>query len=203
MSGTESFQNLIADLEDGDRERAARLIFDRFANRLISMARDQLHGPLHHKVDPESVVQSVYGSFFRGNDSDQYQYDTWENLWGLLTILTLRKCYARADYYLAQKRNVNRETSITRRASDGTFDIELAAAEPAADEAATLVDLIEQLMSSLSDREQEVASLLLQDYSLREISDGVKLSERSVGRIRNEIRNVLEKLIADETSKSA
>lgn len=193
MPDSPSFRNLAAQFESGDREEAARAIFERFTNRLIRLARTRLGGPLQHRVDPESVVQSAYRSFFRGADADRFEYNAWDDLWGLLTILTLRKCFARADYYLAEKRNVNRQTSLDGPSE--TDRIELAAAEPSAAEAAMLSDLVEQLMSGLGDRERDVATLLLQRHTVREISRIGKLSERSVTRIRRRIESRLEDLI--------
>jgi RNA polymerase sigma-70 factor, ECF subfamily len=197
MTESPSFRNLAAQFDSGEREDAARVIFERFSNRLIALARGRLSGPLQNRVDPESVVQSAYRSFFRGADADRFAYDAWEDLWGLLTILTLRKCFARVDYFLADKRNVNRESPIDGGSVQSTDRIELAAAEPSAAEAAMLSDLVEQLMTSLSDREREVAQLLLQRHTVREISVIVKMSERTVSRIRGHIQIQLEKLIAE------
>jgi DNA-directed RNA polymerase specialized sigma24 family protein len=45
-------------------EQAARENFDRFARRLIGLARTRLDRRIRQKIDPEDVVQSVFRSFF-------------------------------------------------------------------------------------------------------------------------------------------
>jgi RNA polymerase sigma factor (sigma-70 family) len=197
MTESPSFRDLAAQLDSGQREDAARIIFERFTNRLINLARSRLGEPLRNRVDPESVVQSAYRSFFRGSDADRFQYDAWDDLWGLLTILTLRKCFARADYFLAEKRNVNRESQLTPGGGHPSDRIELATAEPSAAEAAMLSELVEQMMNRLNEREREVAVLLLQRHTIRDISGMVKLSERTVSRSRSRIQHQLEQLIAE------
>lgn len=197
MTGSPSFQDLAAQLASGEREDAARVIFERFSNRLINLARTRLGGHLRHRVDPESVVQSAYRSFFRGADAERFVYEAWEDLWGLLTILTLRKVYARADYFLAEKRHVGRERPLAQDDQHPSDRIELAAAQPSPEEAAMLAELVENLMDGLRSREREVAVLLLQRNTVREISHIVKMSERTVSRIRARIQDHLEKLIAD------
>ena len=50
-------------LRAGDDE-AAREVFDRFARRLVGLARRRFDRRLAHRVDPEDVVQSAFKSFF-------------------------------------------------------------------------------------------------------------------------------------------
>ena len=43
---------------------------------------------------------------------------SWDSLWGLLTVITLRKCSERAAYYRAQCRDVAREVSAPPAGED-------------------------------------------------------------------------------------
>src|SRR5690242_9456367 len=56
-----SFADLMARLRAGD-DAAAAALFQRFATRLIALARGRLDGLVRRKVDPEDVVQSVFRS---------------------------------------------------------------------------------------------------------------------------------------------
>src|SRR5438105_1988757 len=70
----------------------ARAVFERFTRRLIGLARSQLDVRLQYKVDPEDVVQSAYKSFFLRYGEGALATEGWDGLWGMLTVITLRKC---------------------------------------------------------------------------------------------------------------
>ena len=63
MATQDTFAALMARLRAGE-DAAAREVFERFAGRLIGLARGQFNQLLARKVDPEDVVQSAYKSFF-------------------------------------------------------------------------------------------------------------------------------------------
>src|SRR4051794_22331363 len=100
MTGDGSFDNIMTRLRAGD-DGTTREVFRRFAARLIGLARSQLDSRIIRKEDPEDVVQSVYRSFFRRAADGQFACDTWGDLWSLLTVITVRKCRDRADYFRA------------------------------------------------------------------------------------------------------
>src|SRR5262249_3548645 len=87
---------------DGD---AAREVFQRYARPLLALARRQFGAGLRHKVDPEDVVQSAYKSFFWRCGEGNLEVGSWNGLWGLLTLITMRKCADRVEYYRAQCRD--------------------------------------------------------------------------------------------------
>src|SRR5215218_9799046 len=110
MLPDDSFAELMTRLRTGE-DSAAREVFVRFAARLAGLARTHLDARLAVKVDPEDVVQSAYKSFFLRQRDGQLDVGTWDGLWGLMTMITLRKCADRAAYYRAGKRDVARETA--------------------------------------------------------------------------------------------
>src|SRR5438309_1112705 len=84
--------------------------FERFSRRLIGLARTHLHGRLKEKVDPEDVVQSAYKSLLARYGDEALAADGgWQGLWGLLTMITIRKCADRARYHQAECRDLQRE----------------------------------------------------------------------------------------------
>jgi hypothetical protein len=66
--------------------------FDQFSRRVIGLARVHLDVRLQDMVDPEDVVQSAYKSLFLRSGTDALAAEGWQGLWGLLTLITIRKC---------------------------------------------------------------------------------------------------------------
>src|SRR6516165_12486958 len=106
----DSFADWTARLRAGD-DAAARELFERFTHQLIGLARRRVHELLRHKVEPEDVVQSAYKSFFYRYGDGKLEVGNWNGLWGLLTLITLRKCAERVAYYRAERRDAAREVS--------------------------------------------------------------------------------------------
>ena len=89
-----SFADFLARLRGGD-DAAATELFGRFAHQLIALALRHIDAGLRHKVDPEDVVQSVYKSFFVRYGDGNLDIVNWNSLWGLLTLITVRRTCAR------------------------------------------------------------------------------------------------------------
>jgi RNA polymerase sigma-70 factor (ECF subfamily) len=180
-------------LKAGDR-RAAEAIFQRFAGRLVGMARVRLDERLRQKVDAEDVIQSVFRSFFERSARGEFDFSNWEGVWGLLVLLTVRKCGRRAKYFQTDRRDTRREVTIVGGTS--SFDLRLVKAiadEPTAEEAAILTETTGEIMRSLrTDKERQIFELSLQGYSIAEISNFTCHYERGVERVRNKIRTMLE-----------
>jgi RNA polymerase sigma-70 factor (ECF subfamily) len=184
-------------LRSGEDE-AAREVFVRFAARLAGLARRHLDARLAVKVDPEDVVQSAYKSFFVRQREGELDVGTWDGLWGLLTMITLRKCADRAAYYHTEKRDVARE--VPGGSDDSApAPVELALnREPLPDEAAALAETVEALFRTLDDPdERAILELSLQGHTAIEISAQLGRAERSVRRLREHIRKRLERMQAE------
>src|SRR5947208_1858161 len=110
MTPNDSFHEVMARLRTGDQDAAAR-VFHQFAQRLIALAQTRLQGRLRQKIDPEDVLQSVYKSFFVRHEKGQWQLDSWDGLWAILTVITLRKCGRWAELFQTERRDLKREIS--------------------------------------------------------------------------------------------
>jgi len=173
-----------------------RADFERFSRRLIGLARVHLHGRLKHKVDPEDVVQSAYKSFLVRYGDESLVTEDWEGLWGLLTLITVRKCADRARYYQAECRELRREGGTP--SSDSNPDWRMATGrEPTPDDAVILIETITDFLAQLNGDERAIVELSLQGYSTQEISDQTGRAERSVRRMRERVRKHLERQQAD------
>jgi len=195
----DSFAQVEARLRAGDQE-AASLIFGRFADSLIALARSKLGARFRRKEDPGDVVQSVYGSFFSRYQAGQFKVANWDSLWSLLTVITVRKCLNRTEFYLARCRSVADEVEGSSW-NDAAFGLsEAIDREPTPLEAVVLAETVEQVMRGLENVDRTIVELSLQGFTPREVSTQLGLSERKVVRLRSRIKERLRRMQAEEVS---
>jgi RNA polymerase sigma-70 factor (ECF subfamily) len=189
---SDSFAGFLARLHDRD-ETAAQELFGRFTHQLIALARRHLDAGLRHKVDPEDVVQSAYKSFFFRYGEGDLNLVSWNSLWGLLTLITMRKCAERVTYHRAKCRDAALE--VSQASAEGTAAwLEPIGREPTPLEAAVLSETVDQLFASLDEDERPVLKMSLQGYTTREISQRLGRAERTVRLLRECIRHRLERM---------
>jgi RNA polymerase sigma-70 factor (ECF subfamily) len=197
MATESSFEHLMTRLNAGDQE-AADLIFRRYANRLIGLARMHLDGVIRRKVDPEDVVQSVFRSFFQRNAHGNWNLDDWDSLWSMLTVITVRKCGHRIGHFRARRRDIQREVAMQKKSDQSSSGWQAIAREPTPDEAARLSETVEQLMRELDERDRPVLSLSLQGYTIAEISAETGRTERTIYRAMERIKQRLIEMRAED-----
>jgi RNA polymerase sigma-70 factor (ECF subfamily) len=183
-------------LRAGD-ERAAAQVFERFAERLIGLARSRIDGALRAKVDPEDVLQSAFKSFF-GRVDRSFELDSWNSLWGLPARITLNKCGHRVRYFRTAQRDVHREVAAGHFNDETTRDWEALAREPTPPEAAVLAETVEGMLRSLEERDRQVFVLGLQGYTAAEMGAQLQCSDRTVFRALKYIRAELQSLQDDQ-----
>jgi RNA polymerase sigma-70 factor (ECF subfamily) len=196
MADDSSFADLMTRLRAGD-EAAAAVVFHRFAQQLIRLARLHLDTQIRQKVDPEDVAQSVYKSFFLRHAEGQYQLANWPSLWGLLTVITLRKCARWQEHFRTQGRDVGAEVPCHPAGDSSGPGWEALAREPSPAEAALLAETVAQLLAGLEGRDREIVTLALQGYRAPEISDRLRRPERTVYRVLRRIEQRLQELRAE------
>jgi RNA polymerase sigma-70 factor (ECF subfamily) len=180
MTQDDSFANLFARLQAAEDDVAQR-VYARFANRLIALARTRLDQQLRQKVDPEDVMQSVFRSFFGHLREGDYDVKSWDGLWSLLVVITLRKCGREVEFFRSQRRDVRTEVS-SDAVSEGVSRL------PTPEEVAMLTELVERLFRCLPEGERPILVLRLQGYAVSEIAEQVNRSQRSVERVLQHIR---------------
>jgi RNA polymerase sigma-70 factor (ECF subfamily) len=172
------------------KDPGAREAFDRFTCRLIALARSRLDEQLQHKIDAEDVVQSAYKSFILRYGDDRLGENHLDDLWSLLSLITLRKCADRVRGMRAACRDVRRDAAPARQASDVWH--EAVDREPSPDEAAVLAETVQSMLAELTPAERPIIELSLQGYSTRDVCDRLGRAERSVRRVRERVRRRLE-----------
>jgi RNA polymerase sigma factor (sigma-70 family) len=195
MSSDTVFQELMTRLRAGDAD-AAWTIFDRFARRLVALAASRLPPALSAKVDAEDVVQSVFRSFFLRHADARFAPESWDSIWTLLTVLTVRKCGHKVEYFQAGRRDVRRESPPPT--VDSAPDWDVAGPDPTPSEAALLAETLQEVLHGLREDQQPIVLLRLQGYSHREISDQVGCTERTVERVLKGVRERLERPDTDD-----
>jgi RNA polymerase sigma-70 factor (ECF subfamily) len=187
-----SFSEFLARLHNQD-DIAAKELFMRFTNQLIALALRHIDAGLRHKMDPEDVVQSAYKSFFVRYGAGNLDLVNWNSLWGLLSLITVRKCAERAAYHRAECRDAAREVPPPWGEEavpwPEPFD-----REPTPLEAAVLSETVEQLFADLDEEERPILELSLQGYTTREISERLGRAERTVRLLREGVRHRLERM---------
>ena len=189
-------ENQSADLlmrwRDGD-QGAASEIFQRYAQRLLALARSRLSARLARHIDPEDVVQSAYRSFFLGARDGRYVLKRSGDLWRLLVAITVHKLQHQVERRSAGKRAPARE--VPRDDDRGPLGLhdETLAREPTPAEAAALADTLENLLAPLEPLQRRMVALRLDGYSLEEIAHEVSRSERTVRRVLEQFKEGLLK----------
>lgn len=174
-------------------------VYNRYAQRLMAVAQQRLGARLRSKVSAEDVVQSAFKSFFRRREDFHFVDDGADGLWGLLVVITVRKCAKWADIYSAGKRSTAREVSLNAGAS-GIAGSDIAGREPTPEEAAILSELVEQLMGRFDQRQQHMICLRMQGFDVQEIANQTQSSRRTVARVIGEAKTVVRELLAQEDS---
>jgi RNA polymerase sigma factor (sigma-70 family) len=190
MPDDASFDHLLAELRAGNPSAAARVV-ERYAHRLVALARKNLNRRILGKEDPEDVLQSVFKSFFHRVSAGQFRLDSRDNLWALLVRLTLHKCGHRAEHYGAARRDVQREAAAPQPADASSVPWEALAREPTPVEAAMLAETVERLLTGLEPHQRQIVQLSLEGESPARIAAAVGVTQRTVQRV---LRGVRERL---------
>src|SRR5262245_52762378 len=140
--------DLVARWRAGDQQAAAEL-FQRYAQRLVALARSQLPAKLAHRVDPEDVVQSVYRTFFADAEADRFSLQRGGDLWQLLVAITFHKLHDHIKWHRRDKRDASRDRGFGSEDSLFAMQAHLSGREPSPVEAVALLEQVEQVMRRL------------------------------------------------------
>lgn len=189
MTTEPPFRAIMEQLRSGDQE-AAELVVKKFGRRLIGLAAARLPAPVRAKEDEDDAVQSALKSFFNRQKKGEFDPEDWDDLGTLLTYLTICKVDRRIRKYLAQKRDVRRESSADSGCSqeDSRPKWEAAGPDPTADEKAAAEETLNELLKKLPSADQQVVTLRLQGYQVGEIAAHVGKDERTVYRVLATVR---------------
>ncbi|QDS99441.1 ECF-type sigma factor [Adhaeretor mobilis] len=196
MSSDHSITLWIANLKLQDDDQAQREIWERYFQRLVGLARFKLGNAPRRSADEEDVALSVLHCFFAGVSEGRFpELRDRTNLWPLLAKITSRKAINQRRHELRQKRGGGRVRgeSVFLNAEDASM---LGLAEVMADDLtpaylATLEEERLRLFDALPDDVlRSVARKKLEGFQNAEIADELGVTERTVERKLNRIRNL-------------
>lgn len=174
-------------------DEAARLIWERYVRRLLTLARQDLQRTVQARIDAEDMVQSAFRSYFRRRAA--YDLADRDELWSLLVTITLNKVRNANRHHLRQKRDARRTQPdggvIGPEGTGCAFD-RVSDEAPTPEEAVALAEELEQRLHDLEATGDpdllRIAGLKLDGYSNREIAESLGLVERSIERKLGRIR---------------
>jgi DNA-directed RNA polymerase specialized sigma24 family protein len=178
----------IGDLKAGG-EAAAQPLWERYFDRLVHLARNQLRRRGRRAVeDEEDAALSAFDSFCRGAAGGRFPMLTdRDDLWRLLVVLTVRKAIDQLERLNAAKRGGGKllgESAVAGAdARLGAGLDRLAGGEPAPEFAAMIAEEYRRLRKGLGDDSlRQVLDLRLEGYSREEIAQRLGCAERTVTR---------------------
>lgn len=185
-----SDRSLLEELRNGD-ELAAAQLYQRYAHRLKALAEKKTGKDLANRFDSEDVIQSVFRSFFERARNGLYDVPTGGDLWPLLLVIALQKVRAYGTHHRASRRDVRREQVTTDQET-----VRLASQRFKLEEPQSLLRLIaEETLELLPPLHRQVASLRLEGYDHQEIANKTGRSKRTIERIFQECREILQQLL--------
>ena len=180
----ETTVRLVEQFQAGDASSADEL-FHRYVERLSRLARSRLSPRLARRVDPEDVVMSAYRSFFLGARDGRFVIQRSGDLWALLVRMTLHKLYRTAAFHRAEKRSIDVEDRTPASLNHIQSD------EPTPEEAVALADFLEALLAELPAPHRRMLELRLQGERIPEIAIETGVTERTVRRVLERMRDRL------------
>ena len=194
-AGESSDHSLLERFKRGSEDAATQLYL-RYAHRLRALARARCSPDLAQRLDVEDIVQSVFGSFFRGASKGFYDVPVGEELWKLFLVIALNKIRAKGAYHRAAKRDVR----LTAPAellehADG----------PESDQAsfAFLQMVIDEALQGLPPVSRQIIESRIEGYEVAEIADMSRRSKRTVERVLQDFRKQLADLLDEDSRDGA
>jgi DNA-directed RNA polymerase specialized sigma24 family protein len=189
----DSFQQLLARLRRRDAAAASQ-VFDRFAQRLVALARSRLDQRLRPRLDPEDVLQSVLRTFFVRLADGRFSLRDWDGLWGLLVCITVRKCAKARERNRAAARDVQRESAPAAggEGDDGCW--EFLDRGPGPEEGALLEEALDATLRDLTELERQAVMLSLQGEPAADVARRLGCNPRKVYRVLDHVRQHLRRL---------
>ncbi len=190
---SEHATDLVKRWRDGD-QAAAEELFHLYQQRLLDLVARHLGEKLRGRLSPDDMVQSILKSMFRVTRDQSLEFCDDSGFWKWLVTVALNKTFHRIDKELAAKRDPGRETSayldmvISHRGS----------IRPSVEETVQVADLLECILQRLTEDQQQVLQLKLEGHQQTEIALRLGVSEKTVQRRMQQIREAAQSVVGDD-----
>jgi DNA-directed RNA polymerase specialized sigma24 family protein len=192
MSSSQSVTHWIREFRRGNRT-AAQELWERYFQRLVQLARQQLPGRLLRAADEEDVALSAFHSFCRGVEAGRYpQLADRDDLWRLLVVITAHKAIHLVRDAQRQKRGGTPAPPQADDRYEASLD-DLVGREPTPEFAAQVAEEYQRLLDRLGDPSlRTVAVWKMEGYTNEEIAARLACAPRTVERKLRLIRGLWE-----------
>lgn len=179
--------DLLREMKRGDEAAAAKL-YERYALRLTRLTEKNTGADLANRFDPDDILQSVFGSFFKKARDGFYDVPSEGDLWPLLLVIALRKIRTYGTRHRAARRDVRREhpQAVGDRGNGDLERMESREPEP------FIRLLAKETLELLPPAYRSIVLWRLDGYELAEIARLAGRSKRSIERIFQECRQILQ-----------
>jgi RNA polymerase sigma factor (sigma-70 family) len=197
MSSNESVTAWIGALKESG-QTAAQLLYERYIEQLVSLARKKLGAAPRRMADEEDVAQVAMNSFFRGVQQGRFpRLRDRDDLWQVLIMLVERKAIDQIRRQSSKKRE-----GIVGESVFGRPDLEASAVggieqimgyEPSPQFAVEVAEEFDRRLQQLGDEElQQIALWKMEGRTNSEIAQELGCVPRTVERRLELIRNIWE-----------
>jgi DNA-directed RNA polymerase specialized sigma24 family protein len=192
VSDEGSITNCLRSLERGDPQ-AAQVIWDRYFERLVSLARPRLQSANLRAADEEDVVLSALHSFFRRAGSGQFpRLEDRDDLWKVLFVLTVRKAINLVRHERRPSRGGGRLSILSEL--DGLDVAEVIGEVPTPELAAQMAEECHRLLGRLGNATlRQVALWKMEGFTNVEIAGKLGCVTHTVERKLRSIREIWSK----------
>jgi DNA-directed RNA polymerase specialized sigma24 family protein len=194
---------LFVRLKSGE-EQAAQALWNEYSAALVNLAKQRLGNISLGMTDEEDVALSVFGSICRGAAEGRFtDVTTRDELWWLLLRITRQKVASHVRREMAAKRRTNRQPDNKENAGDVPFGIyDLVSREPSPDFLLALEEESSRLMRFLRDDcLRTIVVLRIEGYLVSEIAERLSISERTVERKLQLIRDKWARELTDSSHR--
>jgi RNA polymerase sigma-70 factor (ECF subfamily) len=175
----------IARIRAGDEEAATELL-RRYEAKVRLVVRRQLPRLLRSKFDSLDFLQSVWGSFFHRVRTGPTDIQDEPNLVAFLAWAARNRVFDEYRRASSQKHDVRREEPLWE---GGNHARDLVAPLETPSQVAQARETYERLQDLIPDDRRAVLALKVEGYSCREIGERLGLSERTVQRVIETLRD--------------
>lgn len=180
--------SLLQKLKDG-HESAATALYVRYAGHLRALTARQSSAALSARMDPDDIVQSVFRTFFRRVNTDQYEVPRGDDLWKLFLVIALNKIRNAAAHHTAAKRDVRQTVHL----GDAPAGVTAATADDTDLTALRLV--VDDTIAALPESSRQMVRLRIDGHEVGDIAARTGRSKRSVERVLQQFRDQLQGLL--------
>jgi RNA polymerase sigma-70 factor (ECF subfamily) len=184
--GQSDIRELLGRIRSGDDE-AARELLHRYESKVRLVVRRQLPRLLRSRFDSIDFLQSVWGSFFHRIQTGPHDLEAEENLIAFLAWAARNKVIDEYRRAATQKQNIPREQSL-ENTGGGEASLGLAMGDTPS-ELAQAQETYDRLSRLLPESRRAILELKAEGYSCNEIGQKLGLSERTVQRALEELRD--------------